>query len=174
MSGSTRAAIRDALRLAIKGNTAAADAVYGPRDWPERPDRLPMIIVQSPPHERAQAIVKGQPSYETRAIFPVMVRVAAKTVGDVDTALEQLIGQTKAAVFSWLPFQQLVEQVASVETRTALTAEADYHLGEAAILFEAEFPEFYYPAPGVPLAEVQGTLTDQTTGTTVGSFDVIL
>ncbi len=174
MSGSTRSQIRDALRLAIKGNTTAGDAVFGPSAWPDRPERLPVVIVQSPPHERAQAIVKGQPSYETRAIVPVIARVAAKSVGDVDAALETLIGQIKAAVFQWLPFQQLIEQVASIETRTAITAESDWHIGEAVMLFECEFPEFYYPAPGVPLAEIQGTLSDQTTGTTVDTFDVQL
>lgn len=168
-----RSDIRAALIAAITPAVTPVPVV-GPRDWPEKPDRLPMVILQSPPHERAQALVKGPPSYETRAIFPVTIRVAKQTIADADAALEALIEQVKVGIFQWLPFQQLVEQIASVETRTVITSEGAYQIGEAVILLECEFPEFYSPAPGAALTEFQGTVADQTTGETLETFDLHL
>jgi hypothetical protein len=169
---SIRADIRAAIINAIlTAPTDAGGAVFGPRAWPDSIARLPCVIVQSPPHERAVALIKGPPSYETRAIFPITVRVASQQIADTDAALESLIVQIKEAIFANLEFLSLIEQVASVETRTVITDEGQYQIGEAVMLLECEFPEFYQPAPGIPLAEIQATIP---VGDNTVSFDLKL
>lgn len=170
---SIRNDIRAQMIAAIQAATTAS--VVGPRNWPDDAAKLPtagLIIVQSPAHETSKALVVGPPSYETHAIFPVTVRVARQAVSDADGALQALVDQIRAGIFSWLPFQQLIEQVATMETRSAIAAEGQFQVGEAVILFETVFPEFYSPAPGIPLAEIQGTVKDQVTGVTLETFDV--
>lgn len=172
---SIRTDIRDQMIAAIKAVTTAP--VVGPRNWPDDATKLPatgLIIVQSPAQESTKALVVGPPSYETHAIFPITVRVARTAVSDADAALQALVDQIRAGIFSWLPFQQLIEQVATIETRSAIAAEGNLQVGEAVILLETVFPEFYAPAPGVTLAEVQGTVADQTSGTTLATFDLKL
>lgn len=167
---SYRAQVRDAILAAIRaGNTLAGKAVFGPRDWPTAASRLPCVIGETPPRERMTAIVKGPPFFETRAVIPVTARVKGNTVTDVDTQIETLVAQIKAAVFAWQPLRDMIEQIASVEIHTELTSEAREHLGEVSFYFEVEFPERYEPAQGVPLSGVDITVTDQTTGDTLAS-----
>lgn len=168
---STRSDIRAAIVAALQAGVVGVPIV-GPRDWPDTPDKLPLVIVQSPPHEKKTVLVKGRPEYETRGIFPITIRVARTTIQDADAALETIITQAETALFSWLPFQDLIEQVATVETRTVITAEASHHIAEAVMLLECEWVEFFSPSPGFTITEYQGTIADQTTGKTLGTFDV--
>jgi hypothetical protein len=178
MSGtitSHRQQIRAALILAIaSGQTAAGASVFGPRDWPTSPEKLPCIIAASPPRERAESLVRGRPSYETTGLFPITARVAGTSIESVDNQLETIIVQIKTAVFSNQAFLDLIERVSFIETTTTFTSDSKNHIGEAVIVFGCEFPEFYSPSPGVPLTEFQATITDQTTGEQIGSFDVKL
>lgn len=170
---SYRQQIRSALIAAITvGQTSAGASVFGPRDWPTTPDRLPCIIVSSPPRERAENLMRGQASYETVCLFPVTARVAGRTIESIDAQLETIIAQIKSAVFSNLALLDLIERVVFIETTTTLTSDSNNQIGEAVMVFGCEFPEFYNPAPGVPLVEFQGTLNDQTSGDQIGSFDL--
>jgi len=172
---SYRKQIRSAILGAIQAaNTAAGTRVFPPRDLPTDPKIMPCVIVSSPPRERAQSLVKGQPSFETTGLFPVTVRVAAQTIESIDDQLETLIVQIKGAIFSYMPLIDLIERVAFVETTTELISEGSNKIGQANIVFACEFPEFYSPAPGVPLTEFQATITDQVTGVQLGSFDLKL
>ncbi|TMV61504.1 hypothetical protein FGG78_35155, partial [Thioclava sp. BHET1] len=119
--------------------------VIGGRIYPDKAELLPRIIVQSPPHERKRAIIKGPPSFETRTIFPITLRVKGKTYSAADDTLEARISKVEIAVFSWLPFQELIEYVVSVGTRRTVAAEGEYHVGEAVMLLELEYPEFFDP-----------------------------
>lgn len=176
MSGITlsyRQQVRNQIRAAIQAaTTAAGTRVFGPRDLPTEPNLMPCVICSSPPHERAVSLVKGQPYFETTAYFPVTVRVAAQSVDSIDAQLETLIIQIKQAVFSYMPLLDLVERAVTVDTTTALLSEGENKIGEANLVFGFEFPEFYQPAPGVPLTEIQGAVTDANTGTDLGEFIV--
>jgi len=178
MSGtivSYRQQIRNAIQAAIQSAaTAAGTRVFGPRELPTDPSMLPCVIVSSPPQERAQSLVKGQPSFETVAYFPVTARVAAQTVESIDAQLETLIVQIKQAVFAYQPLIALTERAVSVDTSTALLSEGQYKIAEANIVFAFEFPEFYSPSvsAGTPLTQISGSVTDQASGSPIGSFVV--
>ncbi|HET6606742.1 MAG TPA: hypothetical protein VFG62_08750 [Rhodopila sp.] len=170
---SMRQQIRSAILAAIQAaNTAAGTRVFGPRDLPTDPKIMPCVIVSSPPRERSESLVKGQPSFETTGLFPVTVRVAGQTIEAIDAQLETLIVQIKTSVFSYMPLLDLIERVTFMETSTELLSEGTNQIGQANIIFACEFPDFYYPAPGVPITEFQATITNQATGAQLGSFDL--
>lgn len=168
-----RRQIRNAILAAIqKAETAAVSRVFGPRDLPTAPNMMPCIIVSSPPRERSESLVKGQPSYETTGLFPVTARVAAKDITKADEQIEELVTQIKVAVFSYRPFLDIVERVTFVETSTELLSEGENKIAQVNIVFACEYPEFFYPAPGVPLQGIEGTIAEDWGTEARGSFKI--
>lgn len=177
MSGATsyRVQVRAAIAQAILGaNTLAGTSVYGPRDWPTAINLLSCVIVQPPPRERMESLVRGAPSFTTTALIPVTARVSGTTIAAVDSQIETLLTQIKGAVLSSNALYALIQQVALIETQTVLTAEGQHQIGELGIIFACEYPEFFDAAPGVLLTEFQSTITDQTSGETLATFDAKL
>lgn len=145
--------------------------VSGPRDFPTTTADLPAVIVMPATRERMESLVRGAPSFTTTALIPVTARVAGTSIADVESQVEQLLQDIKLALFSYQPLLDLLQQFATVDTETVLTGEGEHQIGEISALFACEFPEFYDPAPGFPVTEIQTTLTDATSGKVIGSFD---
>ena len=151
--------IRDAIIAALKAaGTMAGNSVYQPDDWPTGTPAMPLILVNAP-HERKESLVRGAPSFRTTATIVAIGRVSGTSMNQVQADIETLCEQMEQAVLTDQMIPQMIQQFASVETQVILTSESRTHIAEATIAFAAEFDQFFEPAGGLPLTEIQLTLT---------------
>lgn len=165
--------IRDAMIAAIKAAaTLAGDKVYQPDDWPMGAALMPSVLVNAP-HERKESWGRNAPSFTTTATIVAIGRVAGTAQRQVQADIELLCEQIEIAVLTDQQMNQMIQQFSSVETQVVLTSEGKQHFAEATISFAPEFAQVYVPAGGVPLTEIQGSITNQS-GDEIASFAVDL
>jgi hypothetical protein len=161
---SFRDQVRDAMVSAlIEANTAAGTKVYAPKNWPETPQQLPVLIV-SIPTEQKQSWGPNGPKFTTTAHIVVLGRVTGSTAMDAEAQLDILAVQVQNAILLNLNVYALVQNFSTIQTQISITDQGELQIGEISVDFAAEFPEVFAPGVG-PLVSIGGTIatpgTDQ-------------
>lgn len=172
--GISRQQLADAARTAIiAANTLAGSSVFEPRDWPNTLADFPMVIV-STPRERKTSLGRNNREFNTVISLAIIARVAATSDEKASTDLRTLTDQLENAIIVSPALSATVQQFVSIEMASAVTAESEYHVGEAGLIFECEVYQIYGPDTGTALTDVRATITNQTGGGTLTVADATL
>lgn len=155
-----RAQIRLACVAALEAAVAAgsfAAAILSPGDWNQPPEKLPAILLRTPSDVKRSG-AKAQPNFTTEVTLEIQA-FAAGTTTDVaaQTAIELLDAWIEQTLFTAPAVLALVQQVASVETVTKITAAGKEHFAGVEKRIVLETFEDFEPTITQPLTEI--TLT---------------
>ncbi len=146
MAGQTilaRRQVRLAALAALNGANLGA-TIDSPGDWSTPPDRLPAILLRAP-SDRKESVAKTQPEFTTTVALEIEARVGANTAEAAQDRLESLGAAIEQALFTNHDLIALLQQVASVDTRTEITAEGRAHIGMLKMVVDLELFEAFDP-----------------------------
>jgi hypothetical protein len=150
----SRAQLRELAVAALQAaDTLAGQAVYTAKNFPAKPDKFPMLVVQSP-IEHKDGLVRGVPQFNTVVTLAVNARIGGTSAQVMETQLDLLCTQVEAALLCSHDFMAPVQQVVSVDTQFGVFAEGEVLVGEAQVVLGCEVFQLYEPGPGIPLAEI--------------------
>jgi hypothetical protein len=165
----TSAELRGLFVDALKGATAAGQAVYSPFDWPTAPDSYPLILVHAR-RERKESLGRNVPQFNVTASIEIIARTKSTAqVGDAGSAValseaEALKAQIETALINnpaiWADGttgQQRITQFSSVESDLSTSSEGDMPMAELSMTIDVEFfqsADDFFPIPVVPLQGV--------------------
>lgn len=138
---------RRELRLAVVEavETLTGVNVESPGDWDTPPAKLPQIKVRVPSENKVSA-ARGMPTFTTTVFLELEAKVEADTGEDAQDAIEALVYRIEVAVLSRYGVVALLQQVSSIRTDIAITAEGKRHNGNARMVFGLECFEAYDPS----------------------------
>jgi hypothetical protein len=171
-----RAQVRQAAVAALNAAVIAQNftaTILSPGDWNIPPEKLPAVLVRAPTDQKTSG-AKTQPNFTVNVTLEIKAFTdGASTAEDAQDAIEQLDAWIEQTLFTDYALNKLVQQVASVETTTTITADGSMHQAgvEKTIIFET-FEDFE-PTIAATLQEI--TLT-QTGGPRDGEklLDIVL
>ena len=145
-----------AQQVLIAAQTLAGANVFEPRAWPSRPEDLPMLLLQTP-GDRKVSMFPGQPVFTTTITLVVVGRVASLNEIDANQALDTLAGQIEDALLVSPQIAAAVQQFSTIETKTVVSADGKYFIGEIGMTLEIVVYQAFGPS-GDPLTNVTGTI----------------
>lgn len=137
-----RRQLRLAAVAALTGDQFAGIAIDSPGDWATPPDAMPAILLRAA-DERKESIGKGAPQFTSTIGIEIEARVRATTAAGAQDAIEALCYAIEMALLTNYDLMRIVNQVASVDSRTEVTSEGRTHFGGARMLFSYEVPEMF-------------------------------
>lgn len=148
----------------VEGPTMAGANVFRPRDWPTKPDVMPIVLVQAP---REKKVGKGRGGYtifETVVTVRVIGRVYAKAGAGEAGAIAALAAvgllkrQIEVAVIEHPALRAAgVQAFLEVRSVTDVKAEGEFHFGELVMEFDLECvqgPDDFHAIEEDPMAEI--------------------
>lgn len=140
-----RRLIRLAALDALKSDTDLAGVnIESPGDWTTPPSKLPAILMRSP-SDRKESIAKTSPEFTTNVIIEIEARDDAKNPEEAQDNIEDLCFKIEQALLTNYGLIRLINQVASVDTKTEISADGKIHFGAAMMIFTFELPEMFEP-----------------------------
>ncbi len=139
--------LREAIVAALRrANTLVGDKVYSPRDWPLASADVPALIVDDSLETCEGRGNLGFPAFRTTAHIVIDGRIERHAVNLVKADLATLRAQIKTTVLTDPTVQALIEQVVSIHTEAALSAENKQHVGTLRMVFALRYPEDFEPS----------------------------
>lgn len=149
----------------LAGPTIAGANVFAPRDWPTKPDGMPIVLVQAPREEKVGQGRSGYAIFECIVTVRVIGRVYAKAGAGEAGAIAALaaVGQLKrqievAVIENALLRAAGVQAFAKVRSVADVKAEGEFHFGEVVMEFDLEFvqgPGDFHPIDADPMEEIR-------------------
>lgn len=134
--------------------------IKSPADWSTVPAKLPAILVRAAGDRKESIGRNGPPQFTTTAFVELKLLVRATTAEDVQAQLAALGDAVEQAIFGNFALGQAIQQFASAEAVTEVTAEEKQHLGGTGIRLAIETYEEFEPFIGDFLEEVVVTATE--------------
>jgi hypothetical protein len=150
-AGSTdREALRALFRVALTRTTDAGPHVYVPDDWPVQRVQLPALLVDTADEMKvARGRMGGIPQFLTTSTIAVTAYVQETSKERAKARLDRLTKQIEFQVFTSNDIICSIQQFSQVRSTYKVTAEGQQHNGLATLLFEMEYPQEYWPDPGI-------------------------
>ena len=186
----TAAYFRGLVIAALQGGVTAgilAAPILSPGDWDTPEANLPVIKVRHGNQRKecpnAPAAL-GPVTFQSQVTVEILAQCRSPNPVSAQTAIElmgagieqALFGQIFALDIAYCVANnipgRIVGRIAASEQRIDITAEARVHLAELQMSVTAEILEVFQPT-GIPLTEIQGTLTDPDTGVILAQFDLV-
>lgn len=170
-----RSTLRQAARAALEAAVAAGNitppttTIDSPGDWNTPPEKLPAILVRCGTEQKVSR-AKTVPNFTTSVALEFSARLDATTAAACQDAIELFGAQIEQALFTDFALNALVEQFATVETVSEVTAAGKKHIGAILMRVTAEVFEDFEPAPQDDLAEVTITLDTVEPFSPTGTF----
>lgn len=137
-----RRRVRLAALAALTGDSFIGVTIDSPGDWNTPPEGVPAILLRAP-DDRKESIGRGAPQFTTSCSVEIEARVGAVTEGEAQDAIEALCFSIEMALLTNDALIRIINQVASVDTRTEVSADGRIHYGGARMVFVFEMPEMF-------------------------------
>jgi hypothetical protein len=144
-----RRQIRIAALAALQG-AIPETRIECPGDWTTPTDILPIILLRTP-RDRKESITKTQPEFTTTVSLELEARIEANTAEAAQDAIELLGYNIEQALFTNVALISIIQQVASVDTETEITADSRRHLGGIKMTIGFEVFEAFEPTDFIAL-----------------------
>ena len=131
--------------------TLTGVTVLSPGDWDTPSKNFPEIKVRCPMDSKSST-AKSMPTFTTTVTVEVLARVSALTDVAALDAIEALGQQIEDAVFGMAALVRVIQQIASVSTQTAVTADGLTHIAGSLVTISMEVFESFDPSDINPAA----------------------
>ncbi len=152
----------DQFAITVLPGTSAGARVYAPRDWPAKTDLYPMIRLTWP-EEHKESWGPNAPAYDTTTTIRVEANVASTAVAGDAGAAAALVAvslikrQIEVAIINNGPLYRIISEIVTVDSKQAVKAEGEEHIGELVMDFAMKFPQVtddFAPVPAWPLDQI--------------------
>ena len=142
MSTAAQRTIRLAVQTVVATYTGVP--VVSPGDWETPTGNLPEIKLRCTGNRKTS---EGRQSagFTTVVQLEMLLRVSADTASSAQDAIEALMAQVEDCVLALPSLLAVLQQVATVDTQTSITADGRTHIGEARMSFGCETLEVFDP-----------------------------
>jgi len=137
---------RRQLRLSVRAlvSTFTGVTVKSPGSWSTPPNEFPYIALRCG-SEHKTSKTRSMPVFDTMVTLEIFARVQAATDDEAQDALEALGLQIENAVIAAPVLIGGIQQVASINTQSAIKSEAERPVGEILMSVDLEVFEDYDP-----------------------------
>lgn len=161
----------EAARALRDANTLAGPNVWTARSWPLKPDALPAIQLQVLA-DHAESWGRNAPGFTRTAGLLVVARISFGVPSEGENLLDAFCEQIELTLMQDTALQQMIQQVATIETEQAFDSTAGVNVATARLRFDLEYGEVFEPS-GVPLTEINLAIANEA-GAQLASSTVLL